>query len=189
MENQYDLWQRTGAVGQMEQLKKAGLNPGLMYGMGGAGGATTGSPGGPTVQAGEAPKGEPIKAMDIMNSMQLSMMQAQKENIEADTKNKLADAENKPLTGENIQASTKSILQGINNAKAQEKLTGLQSEMQNIQNDIAGRSQEAQITQIENLARKTEKEIDILINQGEITNYQAVNAEATAKENLINLLS
>ena len=36
----YDMWQKTNAPAQAEQLKKAGLNVGLMYGGSGAGGAT-----------------------------------------------------------------------------------------------------------------------------------------------------
>ena len=40
-------------------------------------------------------------------------------NIEADTNLKNADANNKPLQGKYIEASTSSILQGIENAKAQ----------------------------------------------------------------------
>jgi len=35
-----DQWQKTGPVGQMAQLQKAGLNPGLMYSGGGGGGGT-----------------------------------------------------------------------------------------------------------------------------------------------------
>lgn len=43
----YQQWQRTNASAQVEQLKKAGLNPGLMYGQSGPGGSTqTGGCGG-----------------------------------------------------------------------------------------------------------------------------------------------
>ena len=54
--------------------------------------------------------------------LQLKMQEAQIKNIEADTNLKNADAQNKPLQRKNIEASTSSILHGIENAKAQEKL-------------------------------------------------------------------
>ena len=54
--------------------------------------------------------------------LQLRMQEAQIKNIEADTNLKNADAKNKPFQGKYIEASTSSILQGIKNAKAEEKL-------------------------------------------------------------------
>ena len=38
---QMDMWNKTNYGAQMEHLKNAGLNPALMYGMGGGGGQTT----------------------------------------------------------------------------------------------------------------------------------------------------
>ena len=38
---QMQMWEDTNYAAQVEQLKKAGLSIGLMYGKGGAGGATT----------------------------------------------------------------------------------------------------------------------------------------------------
>ena len=37
-----DIWEKTNYKAQMGQLEKAGLNPGLIYGMGGGGGGTVG---------------------------------------------------------------------------------------------------------------------------------------------------
>ena len=45
--------------------------------------------------------------------LQLKMQEAQIKNIEADTNLKNADAKIKPLQSKNIEASTSSILQGI----------------------------------------------------------------------------
>ena len=50
------MWEDTNYSAQKEQMRKAGLNPALMYGMGGGGGTTVGGGGG-AVSAGEAPKG------------------------------------------------------------------------------------------------------------------------------------
>lgn len=104
--NQLAMWKATGPVGQMEQLKKAGLNPGLIYGMGGAGGATTGSSNASASGGGAPSGGGEILGMQSA-AMNLALLKAQKENIEADTKKKLTDAE---LTSgaqtENINADT-----------------------------------------------------------------------------------
>ena len=40
-EQQMQLWRDTNYSAQVNELKKAGLSVGMMYGMGGAGGATT----------------------------------------------------------------------------------------------------------------------------------------------------
>lgn len=86
-----EMWEATGYVGQKRQLKEAGLNPGLMYGMSGGGGQTTGGSSGGT-QPGNAQQnpGEMQAAMAM--GMQLQLLKAQKENIEADTKAKLRQA-------------------------------------------------------------------------------------------------
>ena len=36
----YEMWEKTNYAAQIEQMKKAGLSPGLMYGQAGAGGGT-----------------------------------------------------------------------------------------------------------------------------------------------------
>ena len=55
-ELQYEMWQKTNYPAQVEMLKEAGLNPGLMYGGAGAGGQTGASTGG-QVTGGNAPAG------------------------------------------------------------------------------------------------------------------------------------
>lgn len=86
---QFQQWQKTNYPAQMEMMKKAGLNPGLMYGLGGAGGGTVGSQGGGSAQGGQAPQPQQL---DIQGAMQVALMEAQKKNIEADTRNKEAEA-------------------------------------------------------------------------------------------------
>lgn len=79
-----DIWEKTNYKAQMGQLEKAGLNPGLIYGMGGAGGTLGGSS---ATAQGAAGTG----AMDIAGAAQIALLNAQRENIEADTENKRAD--------------------------------------------------------------------------------------------------
>ena len=79
-----DIWEKTNYKAQMGQLEKAGLNPGLIYGMGGSGGTLGGSS---ATAQGAAGTG----AMDIAGAAQIALLNAQRENIEADTENKRAD--------------------------------------------------------------------------------------------------
>lgn len=113
MERQLELWDKTNYSAQKEQLKKAGLNPGLIYGMGGGGGATTSIATG-NVSAGSAPAGGREIADMIGMGLQYKLLDAQRKNIEADTANKQADTMNKPKQGANIDADTENkILQQV----------------------------------------------------------------------------
>lgn len=130
-QKQLEMWEKTGYGAQRLQMEKAGLNPGLMYGMGGGGGQSAAvTPG--SVQGGSSPSsgGEAQAAMGM--GLQLALLKAQKENIEADTKNKLGDAANKPKVGENLEASTASLTQGITNSQVQNELTRAQTRIANV---------------------------------------------------------
>jgi hypothetical protein len=80
-ELQMDMWNRTNYGAQVEHMKAAGLNPALMYGMSGGGGTTAGSQGGGSASGGQAQAWNP---MDLSN---MALMNAQKEKIEAETRN------------------------------------------------------------------------------------------------------
>ena len=69
---QMQTWRDTGYGAQMEMMKEAGLNPGLMYGMSGGGGQTTGSQGGGSAQSGNS-----HAPMDIGNSVQAALAASQ----------------------------------------------------------------------------------------------------------------
>lgn len=80
-EQQMKLWRDTNYSAQMAELKKAGLNPALLYGKGGgAGGTTAAAVGGSGSHSASARN-------DIMNGMglQLGLQAAQIENIKANT--------------------------------------------------------------------------------------------------------
>lgn len=127
-------WKETNYEAQREQMERAGLNVGLMYGQGGGGGTTLGNYGG-NVSAGQAsPSG-----MGLQQGMALALMKAQKENIEADTKNKTAQADKTA---------------GIDTQNAI-----LDSDWKKIQNEIAGRSKEDILKGIELQNEKTVTEI------------------------------
>lgn len=109
MMKQLEMWKNTSYPAQMAMMKQAGLNPALMYGMSGGGGQSTGSANG-NVSGASAPSGgqEIQTQMGLqLQGMQLSLLNAQKENIEADTQNKEAQAtKTGGVDTENVKADT-----------------------------------------------------------------------------------
>ena len=147
---QMDMWNKTNYGAQLEHMKSAGLNPALMYGMGGGGGATTGSQGG-----GSASKANAQKQMGIEGAMaqaQMQLMGKQGDKAEADgnlakvTANKLggADTANVNAGTEKLKAEASRIGQEIENLKegnkkivAETKLAMTKNERESIEKDIA----------------------------------------------------
>lgn len=122
-QKQLEMWEKTNYGAQKEQMQKAGLNPGLLYGMSGGGGTTTGS-GGASVGGGSAPGGGgEIMGMGLA-AAQMGLLKAQKENIEADTENKTADTGLKGEQTKNTTADTALKEINWNIAAIQEKIAG-----------------------------------------------------------------
>lgn len=122
---QMELWEKTGYGAQVAQMKSAGINPALLYGMGGAGGqstaANTGSVQGQTAQIAAASHG--AEGM----GMQLPLIKAQVANINADTRKKNIEADKAAgVDTELTKAQTASITQGIENQKVQKALIEIQ---------------------------------------------------------------
>jgi len=94
-QSQMDMWEKTNYKAQVEQLNKAGLNPGLLYGKGGGGGVTTGagvSGGTASTPAQELQATTSAGSMGIQGMMaqkQMQLMEAQAKNLDADTLDKL----------------------------------------------------------------------------------------------------
>lgn len=113
VEKQYDMWQRTNYGAQKEQLQKAGLNPGLMYGMSGAGGATA------NISTGSSPNSQANTGGGAGEHMgmgiQMELLQAQKRVLESQAaKNEAEAAKTAGVDTANVQADTENkILQKI----------------------------------------------------------------------------
>lgn len=91
-EKQLEMWEKTGYGAQVDQLKRAGLNPALLYGHGGPGGTTnietqgTGGGAGAPSGGGELLMGAGMGIQSGLAAAQLELMKAQakKTNVEAD---------------------------------------------------------------------------------------------------------
>lgn len=150
----------------MEDLEKAGLNPTLMMGDVGsanmAGSSTPGAVGTPTINPNIV--GDMVSAMKL--SKELGLMDAQKENIDADTDLKGAQSGK-------TQAETE--FQKTQN-KYQEQLLNLEVALKSETNrEIRAKIEKTlkESKQIEKDIQKTEQEIDILKSQGKITEAEA----------------
>lgn len=104
-DKQMAMWKDTNYKAQMAEMKKAGLNPAMMYGMSGGGGGTVGSGGGSGVNSSSA-SGDGGGMMGMMMQSNLARMTAETDLLKAKTANEVAETPNKPLTGENIKADT-----------------------------------------------------------------------------------
>ena len=113
-ELQMKAWRDTGYEAQMKMMKDAGLNPGLMYGMSGGGGQTTGSQGG-----GSASGNQAHAPMDIGASVQAGLMLAQAEKLKAETKEIEAKTEE---VGQKISESQQRVIESISKVALNEKM-------------------------------------------------------------------
>ncbi|WVR22131.1 MAG: DNA pilot protein [Malazfec virus 4] len=107
---QHKMWKDTNYSAQMEELRKAGLNPALLYGMSGGGGTTTGggsaSVGGASASGGS---GEILQGAGM--GLQAGMMRAQKDLIESQAELNRVEAENKSgVERDNVRADTENKL-------------------------------------------------------------------------------
>lgn len=86
---QLQMWKDTSYGAQKEQMKLAGINPALMYGMGGGGGQSSNVNSGSVSGGGGPSTGGEMQGMMGM-AMQMALLKAQKDNIEQDTDTKKA---------------------------------------------------------------------------------------------------
>lgn len=171
-EKQLQMWKDTNYGAQVEQMKMAGLNPGLLYGMSGGGGTTTGQTTG-NVQGQTAPHGggEPIAMAQTM--MGLGLQRAQMQNIQADTKLKEATATKTAGIDTKVgETQVASLTQGITNQEATEKLTRMHTAWQEIQNSIARQTIVDAMKTIENNVKIQEQEIQKLKLENKLNERQ-----------------
>ena len=124
----YEQWKRTGVGGQVKEIKKAGLNVGLMYGGSGPGGGTA-QASTPTV-SGTPYNNMPI-GMDIAGAMRTA---AEIDLIQAEAENKRADTENKRgIEREEASARIDSLTQGVSNMQTEQALTEIQTTLKHLE--------------------------------------------------------
>lgn len=166
---QLEMWEKTGFQGQMKQLKAAGLNPGLLYGMSGAGGATTGSSnasvpgGGAPVGGGEAMGMMGLRMQQQMTEAQVEVMksQANKNNVEAAaTAGVDTDLKNKQI---------ESLTQGIEESKGKTVLMDVQRELAQIESNFKTDTYQASVAGLKYNTNIALQQLNIMRNDAIIS--------------------
>lgn len=182
------MWHDTNYSAQMDELKKAGLNPGLLYGMSGGGATTADAPTGNVGGAKAASESQIPAIVGLgIQTAQIGLLKAQKENIEADTANKLGDAANKPKVGANLDASTASLTQGIANQKAVERLTDIQADIAAVQSEVTGKTQNAQIAMYMTTLEQATAELSYMRKRNQLTDIELEYKQQQIRAQLANI--
>lgn len=169
------MWEDTGYEAQIEQMEKAGLNPGLLYGMGGGGGQTTGH-GAPGMTAPNAGYVD-TTGMGMQMGMAMARQAAEIENIKATTQKTRTETEAIPVNVDKTKAETKSITQGIENQKAAEQLIKIQQNIAQMQFNLAEQS-------MDDVLKKIHAESNTAIDNAKIVLNERDISDATKQEKI-----
>lgn len=154
-----DMWDKTNYTAQRDQLKKAGLNIGLLYGMGGGGSATTHTPTG-NVEGGKAPAGGGEIGMGLQLGMQKALQEAQIENIKANTEKTKVD------TQKTAGVDTAAIAQQTATSSTQQEVLKLEQQLKQIAISIQTQTIDETVRKIQAEVQKAEGEAEKAKNEG-----------------------
>jgi hypothetical protein len=168
LQNQLKMWQNTGYEAQRKQMEEAGINPALMYGMGGGGGQTASvAPG--NVSGADAPKGGGESLAMVGMGLQMQLLKAQKDVLETQAEKNRAEATSVAgVQTEEAKTRIDSLLQGIDNQRMDYETKRLTITMQNIENYEKQASQEDRLDYIEYQAKTAAKILQSATAQGKI---------------------
>jgi len=179
MNKQFEMWENTNYSAQVEQLKKAGLNPALLYGKGGGMGATTGSASAGNMQshAGSDTDRMGITLQRVSQGMNMALLASQKANIDADTRLKNTEATKKEgVDTQLVETEIANVLADTNNKWAQNTGIQLDNTFKEIQNYIAGNTKDLTISKIINDVEYSKE----LVDQIKRNNYISENTKEIA---------
>lgn len=164
------MWEATNYQAQKEQLEKAGLNPGLLYGMSGGGGSTANAAGaGSGVGAGQAESSRQGMGIMPIDMMQLQTAQAQKELIQAQTENVKANTQKTSGVDTELgHTQIGKLIAETSNEKAKQALTEVQTTIATIQAAIQSGTQMEQMDKIAAEARNAEQTLLRAIRENSI---------------------
>lgn len=181
-QKQLEMWKATNYSAQVEEMKKAGLSTGLMYGQGGGGGTTVGG-GMPTSSIGQAPSG----GGEIMGMMQLRSQEAQIELMKAQTEKTIAEADKtKGVDTKLSETQIESLTQGIENQKAVQELTKIESRLNNLELNLKEDTYGDALEQIKYNADKIKEEFKLIRYERVLSGETLENKIKIAEAELIN---
>jgi len=130
---QQQNWDYTNYENQIKHIEKAGLNVGMLYGQGGAGGSIMGGASGGSAQGGNAPQNNAPQAMGV--GLQAGMMQSTIDLQQAQAEKLRVEAEKlKTVDTGNVLANTALTNMNTENAKVLNQLNtrGLEATLDTI---------------------------------------------------------
>lgn len=153
----FEMWQKTGPMGMIQEYKKAGLNPALAYGMTGGGGQTT-SGGGPTVTGANAPSGgREIQEM-TGQALQYALLDAQRANIEAATeKTKVETTKLAGVDTANVASSTAANTQAVEESKA--RINKLNQDIEESKSNVTSNTIKNELTKVQTTLTNLQAEL------------------------------
>lgn len=154
---QLDMWNKTNYGAQIEHMKAAGLNPGLIYGMKGGGGVTTGS-GSATA---EGRPGSMNTGMAMQSAAQLGLMQANIKALEAKAEKDSADAAKTKGVDTDLAVSQIDLLKKQATTEEQKAIIAQwEGEIKKWDAHIKMNSWEDSVTMIQRELERLENEVD-----------------------------
>ena len=163
------MWEATGYGAQKDQMKKAGLNPGLLYGMSGGGGQTANIEA-QAAQGAQAPAGgreiQDIMGMGIQRALAQSTIELNKSQA---NKNNADAAATSGYKQDEVRANIASLTQGIENAKALEQVTKAEKALKDMELFEKGASQSDRMDQITYDAETARNHMLIAQNEADIS--------------------
>lgn len=183
-DQQMKLWEDTNYKAQMEQMRKAGLNPGLMYEGGGQGGQTTPAGG----ASADVPENDGMGLqMGAQSAMQAAAMKAQIDLTKAQTEKTRIEAENIGEGGvqresirsttnkNNVETAIREIERKYTEMQQAWKTTEMEGKagISQIQARTLLNTQDDEIARIKELAKQADKSTAIMEAEKVIKEFEA----------------
>lgn len=159
---QLQMWKDTNYGAQVEQMKDAGINPALLYGMGGGGATANISQGNVGGQAAGTPM--PTDGMGI----QMPLMMAQIDLIKAQAEKTRAEIPNVPKEGVKLDTEIASLKQGITNAQTINSINKWEENLKRIESNIAEQTQGDKMGNIVSIAEAAASTAEMLERDNQI---------------------
>lgn len=172
---QFEMLNKTSYKWQVEKMREAGLNPALLYGQSGGGGATTGGSM-PNAGATQAP---------LINTMELGVNMAQVELLKAQARKVNEEADQLGGIDKNIkEANLGSIIAGTKNQYLQGKLIGMQTDGNRLDNALKEKNFDNAVKMYEKQVEQMDYMIDLIKNQRDISDATKEEQIAVIKSNV-----
>lgn len=169
-----EMWDKTNYAAQRQQMEKAGLNVGLMYGQGGPGGTTqtpTGSVSGQMAASGqgEIAAGAQLGLDMASQKAQIDLMKAQTEKTSVEA------AKTAGVDTQEAESRIKAMAQQTQNAEIQNQILKWDEVMKGIEADILGKT-------IGAIVQQTKASSDLVVEQVQQAKTQNKITSQTADE-------